>query len=116
MKFLNFSGLINFGERRIDVGELRVFLNNLLLVVDGFVDLVNILKLDKEDLIRFLFYKLYFKMDYFNYFYLEIIKISGSIELIVINEEVYGNLIIKDVIVYDIFNNYYRDFFLLIRE
>ena len=116
LKLSNFSGPINFGERRIDVGELRASLNNSPLVVDGFVDLANISKLDKEDLIRSLPYKLHFKMDHFNYFYPEIIKISGSTELTATNEEVYGNLIIKDAIVYDIPNNYYRDFFSLIRE
>ena len=116
LKLSNFSGPINFGERRIDVGELRASLNNSPLVVDGFVDLANISKLDKEDLIRSLPYKLHFKMDHFNYFYPEIIKISGSTELTATNEEVYGNLIIKDATVYDIPNNYYRDFFSLIRE
>ncbi|QQB74031.1 UbiD family decarboxylase [Fusobacterium canifelinum] len=116
LKLSNFSGLINFGDRRIDVGELKASLNNSPLVVDGFVDLADISKLDKEDLIRSLPYKLHFKMNHFNYFYPEIIKISGSTELTVTNEEVYGNLIIKDAIVYDIPNNYYRDFFSLIRE
>lgn len=116
LKLSNFSGPINFGDRRIDVGELKASLNNSPLVVDGFVDLANISKLDKEDLIRSLPYKLHFKMNHFNYFYPEIIKISGSTELTVTNEEVYGNLIIKDAIVYDIPNNYYRDFFSLIRE
>lgn len=116
LKLSDFSGPINFGDRRIDVGELKASLNNSPLVVDGFVDLANISKLDKEDLIRSLPYKLHFKMNHFNYFYPEIIKISGSTELTVTNEEVYGNLIIKDAIVYDIPNNYYRDFFSLIRE
>ncbi|WP_147367280.1 UbiD family decarboxylase [Fusobacterium canifelinum] len=116
LKLSNFSGPINFGDRRIDVGELKASLNNSPLVVDGFVDLADISKLDKEDLIRSLPYKLHFKMNHFNYFYPEIIKISGSTELTVTNEEVYGNLIIKDAIVYDIPNNYYRDFFSLIRE
>ncbi|WP_338946519.1 UbiD family decarboxylase [Fusobacterium canifelinum] len=116
LKLSNFSGPINFGDRRIDVGELKASLNNSPLVVDGFVDLADISKLDKEDLIRSLPYKLHFKMNHFNYFYPEIVKISGSTELTVTNEEVYGNLIIKDAIVYDIPNNYYRDFFSLIRE
>lgn len=116
LELSNFSGPINFGDRRIDVGELKASLNNSPLVVDGFVDLADISKLDKEDLIRSLPYKLHFKMNHFNYFYPEIIKISGSTELTVTNEEVYGNLIIKDAIVYDIPNNYYRDFFSLIRE
>ena len=116
LKLSNFSGPINFGERRIDVGALRATLNDSPLIVDGFVDLANISKLDKEDLIRTLPYKLHFKMNNFNYFYPEVIKLSASTELTVTNEEVYGNLIIKDATIYDIPNNYYRDFFSLIRE
>ena len=116
LKLTNFSGPINFGERRIDVGELKASLNDSPLVIDGFVDLANISKLDKEDLIRTLPYKLHFKMNNFNYAYPEVIKLSASTELTVTNEEVYGNLIIKDATVYDIPNNYYRDFFSLIRE
>ena len=116
LKLSNFSGLINFGERRIDVGALRATLNDSPLIVDGFVDLANISKLDKEDLIRTLPYKLHFKMNNFNYFYPEVIKLSASTELTITNEEVYGNLIVKDATIYDIPNNYYRDFFSLIRE
>ena len=116
LKLSNFSGPINFGERRIDVGVLRASLNNSPLIVDGFVDLANISKLDKEDLIRTLPYKLHFKMNNFNYFYPEVIKLSASTELTITNEEVYGNLIVKDATIYDIPNNYYRDFFSLIRE
>ena len=116
LKLSNFSGPINFGERRIDVGALRATLNDSPLIVDGFVDLANISKLDKEDLIRTLPYKLHFKMNNFNYFYPEIIKLSASTELTITNEEVYGNLIVKDATIYDIPNNYYRDFFSLIRE
>ena len=116
LKFSNFSGPINFGERRIDVGALRATLNDSPLIVDGFVDLANISKLDKEDLIRTLPYKLHFKMNNFNYFYPEVIKLSASTELTITNEEVYGNLIVKDATIYDIPNNYYRDFFSLIRE
>ena len=116
LKLSNFSGPINFGERRIDVGALRATLNDSPLIVDGFVDLANISKLDKEDLIRTLPYKLHFKMNNFNYFYPELIKLSASTELTITNEEVYGNLIVKDATIYDIPNNYYRDFFSLIRE
>ncbi|ETZ31314.1 hypothetical protein HMPREF2085_00047 [Fusobacterium nucleatum 13_3C] len=116
LKLSNFSGPINFGERRVDVGALRATLNDSPLIVDGFVDLANISKLDKEDLIRTLPYKLHFKMNNFNYFYPEVIKLSASTELTITNEEVYGNLIIKDATIYDIPNNYYRDFFSLIRE
>ena len=116
LKLTNFSGPINFGQRRIDVGELKASLNDSPLVIDGFVDLSNISKLDKEDLIRTLPYKLHFKMNNFNYAYPEVIKLSASTELTVTNEEVYGNLIIKNATVYDIPNNYYRDFFSLIRE
>ena len=116
LKLSNFSGPINFGERRIDVGALRATLNDSPLIVDGFVDLANISKLDKEDLIRTLPYKLHFKMNNFNYFYPEVIKLSASTELTITNEEVYGNLIVKDATIYDIPNNYYRDFFSLIRE
>ena len=116
LKLSNFSGPINFGERRIDVGALRATLNDSPLIVDGFVDFANISKLDKEDLIRTLPYKLHFKMNNFNYFYPEVIKLSASTELTITNEEVYGNLIVKDATIYDIPNNYYRDFFSLIRE
>ena len=116
LKLSNFSGPINFGERRVDVGALRATLNDSPLIVDGFVDLANISKLDKEDLIRTLPYKLHFKMNNFNYFYPEVIKLSASTELTITNEEVYGNLIVKDATIYDIPNNYYRDFFSLIRE
>ncbi|WP_338967778.1 UbiD family decarboxylase [Fusobacterium polymorphum] len=116
LKLSNFSGPINFGERRIDVGALRATLNDSPLIVDGFIDLANISKLDKEDLIRTLPYKLHFKMNNFNYFYPEVIKLSASTELTITNEEVYGNLIVKDATIYDIPNNYYRDFFSLIRE
>ena len=116
LKLSNFSGPINFGERRLDVGALRATLNDSPLIVDGFVDLANISKLDKEDLIRTLPYKLHFKMNNFNYFYPELIKLSASTELTITNEEVYGNLIVKDATIYDIPNNYYRDFFSLIRE
>ena len=55
-------------------------------------------------------------MNNFNYFYPEVIKLSASTELTITNEEVYGNLIVKDATIYDIPNNYYRDFFSLIRE
>ena len=116
LKLSDFNGLINFGERRVDVGVLRASLNNSPLVIDGFVDLANISKLNKEDLIRTLPYKLHFKMNNFNYLYPEVIKLSASTELTITNEEVYGNLIIKDATIYDIPNNYYRDFFSLIRE
>ena len=116
LKLTNFSGPINFGQRRIDVGALKASLNDSPLVIDGFVDLANISKLDKEDLIRTLPYKLHFKMNNFYYAYPEVIKISGSTEITATNEEVYGNLIIKDAIIYDIPNNYYRDFFSLLRE
>ncbi|PGH20691.1 UbiD family decarboxylase [Fusobacterium polymorphum] len=116
LKLSDFNGLINFGERRVDVGVLRASLNNSPLVIDGFVDLANISKLNKEDLIRTLPYKLHFKMNNFNYLYPEVIKLSASTELTITNEEVYGNLIVKDATIYDIPNNYYRDFFSLIRE
>ncbi|WP_405353247.1 UbiD family decarboxylase [Fusobacterium vincentii] len=116
LKLTNFSGPINFGQRRIDVGALKASLNDSPLVIDGFVDLANISKLDKEDLIRTLPYKLHFKMNNFYYAYPEVIKISGSTEITATNEEVYGSLIIKDATIYDIPNNYYRDFFSLLRE
>ena len=116
LKLTNFSGPINFGQRRIDVGALKASLNDSPLVIDGFVDLANISKLDKEDLIRTLPYKLHFKMNNFYYAYPEVIKISGSTEITATNEEVYGNLIIKDATIYDIPNNYYRDFFSLLKE
>ena len=116
LKLSNFTGPINFGERRIDVGTLKASLNDSPLIIDGFVDLANISKMDKEDLIRTLPYKLHFKMDNFYYAYPEVIKISGSTEITATNEEVYGNLIIKDATIYDIPNNYYRDFFSLLKE
>ena len=103
-------------KEEIDVGALRATLNDSPLIVDGFVDLANISKLDKEDLIRTLPYKLHFKMNNFNYFYPEVIKLSASTELTITNEEVYGNLIVKDATIYDIPNNYYRDFFLTYNE
>lgn len=112
----NFNGPINFASRRIDVGELRASLNNSPLIIDGFVDLSDISNLDKEDLIRSLPYKIHFKMNNFNYAYPEVIEINGSTEITVTNEEIYGDLIVKDATIYDIPNNYYRDFFSLLRE
>ena len=116
LKLTNFNGPISFSGRNIKIEGIKASLNNSPLDIDGFVDLANISKLDKEDLIRTLPYKLHFKMNNFNYFYPEVIKLSASTELTITNEEVYGNLIVKDATIYDIPNNYYRDFFSLIRE
>lgn len=116
LKLANFNGPVNFMGRNITIGGIKATLNNSPLNIDGFVDLTDISSLPKDDLIRSLPYKLHFKMDNFNYAYPEVIKLSARTELTVTNEEVYGNLIIKDAIVYNIPNNYYRDFFSLLRE
>ena len=116
LKLANFNGPISFNGRNIKIENIKANLNNSPLDIDGFVDFTDFASLPKDDLIRTLPYKLHFKMNNFNYFYPEVIKLSASTELTITNEEVYGNLIIKDAIIYDIPNNYYRDFFSLIRE
>ena len=116
LKLTNFNGPISFNGRNIKIDYIKASLNNSPLDIDGFVDFTDFASLPKDDLIRTLPYKFHFKMNNFNYFYPEIIKLSASTELTVTNEEVYGNLIIKDATIYDIPNNYYRDFFSLIRE
>jgi len=116
LKLTNFNGPISFSGRNIKIEDIKASLNNSPLDIDGFVDFTDFASLPKDDLIRTLPYKFHFKMNNFNYFYPEVIKLSASIELTVTNEEVYGNLIIKDATIYDIPNNYYRDFFSLIRE
>ncbi len=112
----NFSGPINLNGGRIDVGGLKASLNNSPLDIDGFVDLTNISNLAKDNIIRELPYKLHLKMNDFNYVYPEVIRLRASTEVTVTNEEVYGNLMIKDATIYNIPNNYYRDFFSLLRE
>lgn len=116
LKLTNFNGPINFNGRNIEIGDIRATLNNSPLNIDGFVDLTNITKLSKDNMIRELPYKLHFKMDDFNYAYPEVIKLNASTEVTITNEELYGNLMIKDATVYDIPNNYYRDFFSLLKE
>ena len=116
LKLTNFNGPISFNGRNIKIDDIKASLNNSPLDIDGFVDFTDFASLPKDDLIRTLPYKLHFKMNNFNYFYPEVIKLSASTELTITNEEVYGNLIIKDATIYDIPNNYYRDFFSLIRE
>ena len=116
LKLTNFNGPISFSGRNIKIENIKASLNNSPLDIDGFVDFTNFASLPKDDLIRTLPYKFHFKMNNFNYFYPEVIKLRASTELTVTNEEVYGNLIIKDATIYDIPNNYYRDFFSLIRE
>ena len=116
LKLANFNGPISFNGRNIKIENIKANLNNSPLDIDGFVDFTDFSSLPKDDLIRTLPYKLHFKMNNFNYFYPEVIKLSASTELTITNEEVYGNLIIKDATIYDIPNNYYRDFFSLIRE
>ena len=116
LKLTNFNGPISFSGRNIKIEDIKASLNNSPLDIDGFVDFTNFASLPKDDLIRTLPYKFHFKMNNFNYFYPEVIKLRASTELTVTNEEVYGNLIIKDATIYDIPNNYYRDFFSLIRE
>ncbi|ALQ39657.1 UbiD family decarboxylase [Fusobacterium hwasookii ChDC F174] len=116
LKLANFNGPISFNGRNIKIENIKANLNNSPLDIDGFVDFTDFASLPKDDLIRTLPYKLHFKMNNFNYFYPEVIKLNASTELTVTNEEVYGNLIIKNAIIYDIPNNYYRDFFSLIRE
>jgi len=116
LKLTNFNGPISFSGRNIKIDDIKASLNNSPLDIDGFVDFTNFASLPKDDLIRTLPYKFHFKMNNFNYFYPEVIKLRASTELTVTNEEVYGNLIIKDATIYDIPNNYYRDFFSLIRE
>ncbi|WP_336184693.1 UbiD family decarboxylase [Fusobacterium polymorphum] len=116
LKLTNFNGPISFSGRNIKIEDIKASLNNSPLDIDGFVDFTDFASLPKDDLIRTLPYKLHFKMNNFNYFYPEVIKLSASTELTITNEEVYGNLIVKDATIYDIPNNYYRDFFSLIRE
>ena len=116
LKLTDFNGPISFSGRNIKIENIKASLNNSPLDIDGFVDFTNFASLPKNDLIRTLPYKFHFKMNNFNYFYPEVIKLRASTELTVTNEEVYGNLIIKDATIYDIPNNYYRDFFSLIRE
>ena len=116
LRLANFNGPISFNGRNIKIENIKANLNNSPLDIDGFVDFTDFASLPKDDLIRTLPYKLHFKMNNFNYFYPEVIKLSASTELTVTNTEVYGNLIIKDATIYDIPNNYYRDFFSLIRE
>ena len=116
LKLANFNGPISFNGRNIKIENIKANLNNSPLDIDGFVDFTDFASLPKDDLIRTLPYKLHFKMNNFNYFYPEVIKLSASTELTITNEEVYGNLIVKDATIYDIPNNYYRDFFSLIRE
>ncbi|QNE66610.1 translocation/assembly module TamB domain-containing protein [Fusobacterium hwasookii] len=116
LKLANFNGPISFNGRNIKIENIKANLNNSPLDIDGFVDFTDFASLPKDDLIRTLPYKLHFKMNNFNYFYPEVIKLSASTELTITNEEVYGNLIIKDATIYDIPNNYYRDFSSLIRE
>ena len=116
LKLTNFNGPISFSGRNIKIEDIKASLNNSPLDIDGFVDFTDFASLPKDDLIRTLPYKFHFKMNNFNYFYPEVIKLSASTELTITNEEVYGNLIVKDATIYDIPNNYYRDFFSLIRE
>ena len=116
LKFSNFSGPITLSGRRIEIGELKAKLNNSPVTIDGFVDLVDIAKLDKEDIIRSLPYKLHIKSKELNYEYPKVIKLKASTDVTLTNEELYGSLIIKEAIVNDIPNNYYRDFFSLIKE
>ena len=116
LKFSNFSGPITLSGRRIEIGELNAKLNNSPITIDGFVDLVDIAKIDKEDIIRSLPYKLHIKSKELNYVYPEVIKLKASIDITLTNEELYGNLIIKEATINDIPNNYYRDFFSLIKE
>ena len=116
LKFSNFSGPITLSGRRIEIGELNAKLNNSPVTIDGFVDLVDIAKIDKEDIIRSLPYKLHIKSKELNYVYPEVIKLKASTDITLTNEELYGNLIIKEATINDIPNNYYRDFFSLIKE
>ncbi|MBF1203773.1 MAG: UbiD family decarboxylase, partial [Fusobacterium periodonticum] len=116
LKFSNFSGPITLSGRRIEIGELNAKLNNSPITIDGFVDLVDIAKIDKEDIIRSLPYKLHIKSKELNYVYPEVIKLKASTDITLTNEELYGNLIIKEATINDIPNNYYRDFFSLIKE
>ena len=116
LKFSNFSGPITLSGRRIEIGELKAKLNNSPVTIDGFVDLVDIAKLDKEDIIRSLPYKLHIKSKELNYEYPKVIKLKASTDITLTNEELYGNLIIKEATINDIPNNYYRDFFSLIKE
>lgn len=116
LKFSNFSGPITLSGRRIEIGELKAKLNNSPVTIDGFVDLVDIAKLDKEDIIRSLPYKLHIKSKELNYEYPKVIKLKASTDVTLTNEELYGSLIIKEAIVNDIPNNYYKDFFSLIKE
>jgi len=116
LKFSNFSGPITLSGRRIEIGELNAKLNNSPITIDGFVDLIDIAKIDKEDIIRSLPYKLHIKSKELNYVYPEVIKLKASTDITLTNEELYGNLIIKEATINDIPNNYYRDFFSLIKE
>lgn len=116
LKFSNFSGPITLSGKRIEIGELKAKLNNSPVTIDGFVDLVDIAKLDKEDIIRSLPYKLHIKSKELNYEYPKVIKLKASTDVTLTNEELYGSLIIKEAIVNDIPNNYYKDFFSLIKE
>ena len=116
LKFSNFSGPITLSGRRIEIGELNAKLNNSPITIDGFVDLVDIAKIDKEDIIRSLPYKLHIKSKELNYSYPEVVKLKASTDITLTNEELYGSLIIKEATINDIPNNYYRDFFSLIKE
>lgn len=116
LKFSNFSGPITLSGRRIEIGELKAKLNNSPVTIDGFVDLIDIEKIDREDIIRSLPYKLHIKSNELNYAYPKVIKIKASTDITLTNEELYGSLIIKEATVNDIPNNYYKDFFSLIKE
>ena len=105
LKFSNFSGPITLSGRRIEIGELNAKLNNSPITIDGFVDLVDIAKIDKEDIIRSLPYKLHIKSKELNYVYPEVIKLKASTDITLTNEELYGNLIIKEATINDIPNN-----------
>ena len=102
--------------KKSEIGELKAKLNNSPITIDGFVDLIDIEKIDREDIIRSLPYKLHIKSNELNYAYPEVIKIKASTDITLTNEELYGSLIIKEATVNDIPNNYYKDFFSLIRE
>ena len=116
LKFSNFSGPITLNERRIEIGELNAKLNNSPITIDGFVDLADIEKLDMENVIRGLPYRLHIKSNELNYSYPEVVKLKASTDITLTNEELYGSLIIKEATLNDIPNNYYKDFFSLIKE
>lgn len=105
-KIENILLALNGNKDKLNINHLDLSLYKNKIKGDGFIDLSKISTIDKENIIRELPYKLHLLIDDFKYNEKDIANIRGNSDIVISNEKIYGDIVVKEGTVYDIPNDY----------